>query len=288
MTFQVTGSEECKVYENVSDCPLLTDDDFLPCDCEWKDANGGKCKDYYQTLPRYLQRRWYEGSSSDADEFGDRFSTSFPSIDYSPDTTNWWNHTTLLPGSDKGASAGGHRTTYDRVRVVSALSVADFPIYNFYPGKGAAKVLGTFIGFEADGMLTGYAGCENQAKNAFFQSDSSNGAYIVNATLCPKGRFGYDSRCRDWYRGGLEEVGHVHFTAPYAFAASDVVAMSAAQSLIDPETGHHTAMTLMDFFPSAFIDAVHANNTSIGLGGSGFPVVITPRPNVSSAPGSAL
>jgi hypothetical protein len=283
MTFQASGAEECKFYEDQSTCPFMLNDSLYACPCEWNDPYGYACYEYNQTSPRYLQHRWYEVPSSDADEFGDRYSTSFPNIDYSPETTNWWNDTTKMPGSDRGASAGGYRTSYDRIRVVSALSVADFPLYNYFPGKGAAKVLGTYVGFEADGTLTGFSGCNSNAGVPFFQSTDDNGAYLVNNTLCPKGRFGYDCRCRGWYRGGVEEKGHAHFTAPYAFSTSDIVAMSAAQLLIDPETGHHAGMTLMDFIPEAFIRTINASNTAIGQGGSGFPVLITPRPDVSSA-----
>ena len=60
-----------------------------------------------------------------------------------------------------------------------------------------------------------------------------------------------------------------------------LVAGSATSSLEDPITGEFVGQALMDFLPDAFMRAINSNNTRIGHGTSGFPVVITPEADVS-------
>ena len=58
-----------------------------------------------------------------------------------------------MPGSDKRASASGYGSTYDRVRVLSALSTVHFPLYNYFPGVDEKVHLGAYVGLDADGMV---------------------------------------------------------------------------------------------------------------------------------------
>ena len=131
------------------------------------------------------------------------------------------------------------------------------------------------------GMFTGFSGCEHYGNLAHFESTVGNGAADVRGDLCPLGRFGFDARCRGWYADSKAKPGgHIHITAPYDFASSDVVGMSAAASLIDPSSNQYIGETLIDFSPGSFINALVVN-TAIGQGETGFPVVITSSPDVS-------
>ena len=133
-------------------------------------------------------------------------------------------------------------------------------------------------------MFSGFSGCEHYAGLAHWQSTEANGAAKVRGDLCPLGRYGFDARCRGWYAGGKgTQGGHFHITAPYEYASSDIVGMSAAASLIDPETKEFIGETLIDFSPGSFIDAVDPVNTAIGQGQTGFPVIITSEPDVGGA-----
>lgn len=303
-TFQTTGSEQCKDHTDIeATCPFALDDALTPCPCEWDDSWGYQCKVFNatylrtlqhrwydevpesnQTYLRALQHRWFEGLASDADENGNRFNTSYPLVDYFPNATNWWGQNiSELPGAYKGSEASSYETTYDRLRVLSALSVADFPLYNYYPGKDEERYLGTYIGLEADGMFTGFSGCETSEAFPFWVSSEENGGFEIRGDLCPLGKYGFDARCRSWYADSLKRNGHVLITPPYLFAATDIIGMSIGKSLIDPNTKEDVGVTLIDFSPSVFIDAVGSNRTSIGRSRAGFPVVITPQPDVSAA-----
>lgn len=154
VTFLFSGSGQCKFYTPGEEtiCPFIENDTLTPCSCEWDDPWGYGCTEFGDTIhPRYLQHRWFEGPASGAGAEGDREGTLYPTIDFAPPTTEWWpQNTSKLPGAYKGNNASGYETTYDRVRVVSAVSVADFPLYNYQPGIGEQRMLGTYVGFEAD------------------------------------------------------------------------------------------------------------------------------------------
>lgn len=98
-------------------------------------ASAGFCTDYNGTDTRHLQFRFYEGQNDDIDLVGTRMSSSYPSVGLYPNATNWWNGTLDMPNSTERFSARGHKTTYDRVRVTSAMAIADMPLYNYNPGK---------------------------------------------------------------------------------------------------------------------------------------------------------
>jgi len=136
----------CKDYEkgNPNDtCPFFLPPMLKACDCEWMDLAGEVCTNYNGSDTRHLQFRFFEGQSDDTDADGTRFTSSFPDVGLYPNATNWWNGTMELPGSYKGVDAAGHATTYDRVRVTSALAAVEFPLYNYNPGIGEEKNLGS-------------------------------------------------------------------------------------------------------------------------------------------------
>ena len=57
--------------------------------------------------------------------------------------------------------------------------------------------------------------------------------------------------------------------------------MSAGAGVIDVQTGANVGVSVVDFSPQSLVDAV-GSKTAIGQGPGGFPVIITPLPNVST------
>lgn len=166
-----TGAEECKVYPNDGSCPLMTNRFVSMCDCQWNDKWDVQCYDYKtgdhhhheaEMKPtRYYQHPFFEGLRQDVWPNGDRNSTTFPQVATSPQTTEWWSDIDSLPGANKGNLAKGYATTYDRVRMLSTLQVLQMPLYNYGALARAGRPLATYIGFESDGMFSGYAGCNH-------------------------------------------------------------------------------------------------------------------------------
>jgi hypothetical protein len=155
--------EECKVYPKNKACPFEMDESRSPCDCLWDDPWDWPCTNISENS-RYIQRMWYMNQNRDYDpETGQRNeSQSFPQYDYSPATTSWFTSVDEMPGSFKGGDVSGYATTYDRIRVMSALSTAVFPIYNHDTNKGvrqSQRILSAYVSFEADGSYLGYTGC---------------------------------------------------------------------------------------------------------------------------------
>jgi hypothetical protein len=231
----------------------------VSCACEFDDPRQGTCAAYPDTDSRLLQGRSYVSQARDFDPVTGRrdASTSFPQLNYSPETTSWWNNTSEMPGAYKGANASGYETTYDRVRVSSAMAIVDFPIYNYATRLGSTNEdLGTGIAFDADGLFTGYMGCSDaHAYGSRFVSSEENRAAEIAPELCPIGRFGFDPRCRDWYANGKNRslvLGEaVHVTAPYVFASYDevLVGVSATSPIANPSTGEYIGQALMDYSP---------------------------------------
>ena len=64
--------------------------------------------------------------------------------------------------------------------------------------KTNEKHIALYVGFEADGMLAGYTGCDNNlAGLSHWQSTEENGGEKNGGIeICPIGKFGYDARCR--------------------------------------------------------------------------------------------
>ncbi|CAB9515800.1 expressed unknown protein [Seminavis robusta] len=276
-TKTLTGADECKLYEKNGDplCPWLLNPENTACDCDWNDPGGKTCTIFNTTSSRHLQYRYYEGQSDDTDALGTRMVTSFPRVAMHPSSTNWWNETEKMPGAEKQENAFGHETTYDRVRVTSAMAVVDIPLYNYNPGIGETKNLGTYIGFEHDGMMTAYTGCHPSHIN-YGHWMAKKGT--PREELCPENKYGYDARCRGWFDTGKEKGG-VYVTPPYPFASSDIFAGSATFKLVDPITDEFVGQALMDFLPDSFMKALTPEHTPIGHGVTGFPIIITPEPD---------
>lgn len=282
-----SGVEECKTYPDDLSCPFFADKKRAACDCEWNDRNGGdwnsinygECQDFDEN-PRWLQRSLWSCQREDADNItGVRESSSFPRIDTSPRNTSWWDQVAELPGAEKQSNASGYQTTYDRVRVFSALSVVEFPIYN-YAGRATnrTKHLGTFIGFESDGMLAGFSGCDySSVFFAHFKSSEENGAARIRPDLCPLGKYGFDARCREWYADG-KNLGRTHITAPYVFAASNAIGASITAPIKDPIRNKYIGQALLDFKPDSLVKLL--SNTRVGPQGKGFVIVITPTSDI--------
>ena len=258
-------TEECKSYENLSACPFEMSDTRSPCPCEWNDPWERTCNKTRNSTflgdPRYLQKLWYLNQVRTANQ-------TYPNGSYDSKSTSWYTDPDEMPGSDKGSDADGHSTAYDRVRVASALSTIIFPVYNYgievRADGSAASAMSGYISFDTDGAYGGFSGCNYDAAGyAHFISSDANGAYNISE-YCPKGKFGYDPRCRGWYdntkRGGLESDDGVYITPPYRFATDDDVGNTAASPLIDPNSGEFVGNTLIDFKTSDIAKVVDKSN----------------------------
>ena len=188
------GTQECRDYTNTT-CPFVTDPVRAPCACEWEDLNAMQCLNYSEMDARLLQRLNFVGQARDANNItGDRNeSLSFKNgFDHRPNETLWWDNVDKVPGAEKGSNASGFNTTYDRIRVSSAMSIATFPIYNYDTDRNKPRQRVTeVIAFEADGLIVGFSGCNHQyALDAQFESTAANKASSIAPDLCPLGKFG--------------------------------------------------------------------------------------------------
>jgi hypothetical protein len=155
-----TGNNRYPIEEN-NLCDFLRDKYKAPCACDWNDARAETCSnDYNVSDTRYLQNGFFFLQKRDYDEAtGNRsIARSFGTgVDDSPQNTLWWDDVNELPGAEKGSNASGYETSYDRLRVSSAAAVVEAALYNYanLPQKLVQKeVISTFIGFEADGMVS--------------------------------------------------------------------------------------------------------------------------------------
>ena len=136
---------------------------------------------------------FFAAESSNSLPDGDRNISSFPSVATSPSTTDWWSDLTTLPGWEKGSTAAGHDSLYDRLRVSSAMPL--FPVlYNYDAEK--ENYLAQYVGFEADGLFIRTAGCDvgSAIASSGWKSSEGNGAAELRPDLCPVGKHGYDPR----------------------------------------------------------------------------------------------
>jgi hypothetical protein len=188
-----TGIEECKIYsDDYTKCPFVQENSL--CDCAWNDQLFETCENYPDGS-RHLQiSSFFNVESNDALPDGDRNVSSFPSLSYSPATTAWWDDATQVPGWEKGSSAAGYETLYDRLRVSSAMPL--YPVlYNYDIQK--ENYVGQYVSFEADGLLLGYMGCRYALESVDYsnwQSTESNGAASLRPELCAMGKHGFDPR----------------------------------------------------------------------------------------------
>ena len=274
-----TATERCKRFSDDFSCPFFQDKDQTPCDCEWNDIRGVECQNYRENS-RYFQRRFWASQRHNADVLtGDRSAVEFPFIDISPEKTSWWDNVTEVPGSESGENSSGYNTAYDRVRVLSAVAIVEFPIYNYAGGwSERAKYLGTHVGLAADGMVSGFSGCDfSFAQFAHFESTAANGAAAIRGDLCPLGKFGFDPRCRGWYADG-KALDRTHTTAPYLFADGKTIGISMTEPLYDTIAEAHIGQAVLHFDPDALLK--HLSGTRVGLQGKSAIFVITPSNDV--------
>ena len=199
LTAMDTFAESCKGYSN--SCPALVDSDASVCDCAWNDPWTSECQSGLGGgQSRTFQRISFEGLNQNAETNGDRVQTNYPNVATDPFTTSFWANVSSTPGGSGGAnndnqsssSANRYETTHDRLETLSALSVVQMPLYNYGSDDGAVtRTRGLHIGFEADGMIAGYAGCRHAyAYGSMFQSTQSNGAAENAPEHCPLGKYG--------------------------------------------------------------------------------------------------
>ena len=127
------GTEECKVAPSVDECEWISG---RVCDCAWNDfiARGKEnaCTNYRPAESRALQLLHFGGQRTSTWPDGTRNFTKFPDVAFSPNTTAWWDNITVLPRqASEEFNNTKYGTTYDRVRIVSALSTVFIPLYNY-------------------------------------------------------------------------------------------------------------------------------------------------------------
>jgi hypothetical protein len=177
----ISGIEECKAFS----------DDFTKCPYVQESPT---CEDFTDGSRRSQSLYFFNVESNDALPDGDRNVSSFPLLSNSPESTAWWDNATQVPGWEKGASAGGYDTLYDRLRVSSAMPL--YPVLYNYDVKSETYIA-QYVTFEADGLFMGYVGCDTATSTvplSDWQSTEQNGAAKLRPELCPVGKYGYDPR----------------------------------------------------------------------------------------------
>lgn len=255
--------EECKsfVKKENGTCPFFLDETRSPCDCAWNDPWRRQCTNLASS--RRLQRAWFMCQARDFDPItGSRTEAiGYPRFDSLPEDTCWWDNVTDMPGAFAGSNASGYETTYDRLRVISALSSVSLPLYNYVNNDRHQTFhtsMSSYVAFEADGGYWGFAGCNYDfASYSGFKSSAANMAFAVNQDLCPVGKYGYDPRCRQWYDDtkvkAINGGPGIHVTAPYTFATVKDVGSSAVSPLVDKRNGAFVGTALIDFPTSAIL-----------------------------------
>jgi len=157
------GAEDCKFAPSEEECDWVTKGK-RHCDCSWNDFTvrglEGACSTLSPSEARRTQTLFFESQSTSTDIYGNRNSTNFPNVALYPNTTAWWDNVTVLPGrEEREMNTTGYDTTYERVRVVSALSTVFIPLYNY--DKSNDKPIAMYVGFDNDGSLSGYTGCSS-------------------------------------------------------------------------------------------------------------------------------
>jgi HAMP domain-containing protein len=189
----LAGVENCKIDpSDIAECPFVQGNDA--CDCDWNIKGLSlSCQRYpNETASRYLQKQIMVGQSTGNPQDGSRNVTLFPNASFSPETTHWFENQTVVPGFERGFFASGYNTTFDRMRQTSAVPIVE-ALFNY--DKEKRTLLRTWTGFEADGMVMGYSGCDvSWAALSSWSSNDENGAYKFRPELCPLGKYGYDPR----------------------------------------------------------------------------------------------
>jgi len=249
-----SSSESCK-GSRTGECQFSSS-----CSCDWEygwNVTGGYCDIGGSTIDsRYLQQQWFEVQKTDSDPVtgSRRSSPSFPSSLNSPESTEWWENVSSLPGSEVGsANVYGYETLFDRVVMASASSVINFPIYNYPSGVRKRRMsFGGYLAFADDGLLLGWSGCDDwHSSVSNFVSTNENGASLIDDDLCANGKYGYDPRCRSWYVQGrktyLENDVPAHITPPYRDGLSDQIWQTITSPIANPKTGEYVGQVALDF-----------------------------------------
>ena len=123
-----------------------------------------------------------------------------------------------------------------------------------------------------------YSGCQCPFYLAHFQSDDTNKASEVDSNHCPLGKFGYDTRCRDWYTTGrkfyLESNRPTHVTQPFITAEGDYATVATA-AIGNPATGDYVGQTLLNFSPKELLVLLSEANDQLGF-------IVTPFDGIDS------
>jgi hypothetical protein len=261
-------TEACKVGLNDSRCLTAKKLYKSPCPCavrSWAE-DSDTCIDSLGFTARQQQRRFYAGQARDADLVTGRRTEALSfkegKYDFSPESTLWWNDTSTMPGSIRGRNASGFATTYDRVRVMSAVAAVEIPIYNHAIRLGRPSLDGTtFVAFDPDGLMTGFSGCEYfEATVPFFNSTDDNKAASIAPDLCPEGKFGLDPRCFKWY-SRAKKLYHEGNTTSYVAprfrddlsTSSDSSVLLLSQPLVNPSTGDFAGQVAMHISVEALL-----------------------------------
>ncbi|OEU06276.1 hypothetical protein FRACYDRAFT_266147 [Fragilariopsis cylindrus CCMP1102] len=275
-----SAMDECKTFSSdFSQCNLAKTE--YVCDCRWQERGyEDTCTNFTESI-RHREVNYWMAEVSETGT-GDRNSTDFPNSSISPETTNWWKDPMSVPGFQKGSSASGYNTTYDRLRVMSAVPIFQ-TLQNYRSGASPQATLKVAIAFEADGMFFLYAGCDSVGLLTLskWRSTVENKAAELRPKLCPVGKYGYDPRCRGWYEDGKNlaisnGADALLVTAPYEFAEDthNIYGQTATNAIMDPITREYIGQTMVDF-NSEYINKVLIDETTIL--GDGFPVLITPN-----------
>jgi hypothetical protein len=103
-----------------------------------------------------------------------------------------------------------------------------------------------------------------------------NLAFEIGGDLCPRGIYGYDPRCDDWFAIGknmtVQPDVALYVAPPKIHFGSQIVASTAASPLIDPENQNFVGLTLMQFSNQALSSALETSDVD-------FSFVITPTSN---------
>ena len=204
---------------------------------------------------------------------GTRWGTAYPDTSTSPETTKWWK-TEDIPIRSNSSSSSLYASSFDRARISASTSPVLAAIENYRVSRPHA--VEAFMAFNDDGMFLGSPSCiaHRHPYRAGFESTETNAA--INSELCPKGRFGYDPRCREWYDAAkkkfLDSGAALFVTAPYLYSDGSTIGQSAISHLIDPQSGHFLGETLLDFSTDPILEALTDTSTPLQ---DGFPLLIT-------------
>ena len=249
-TTMATGAEKCKVFAPEQTCPNVPPP---TCSCGWNDPFETSCESIDSFKSRQSQTQYFEGLREDVDPItGNRNSTSYPQYGSLPGETLFWDGINSLPGSDSQYETKGVDDSFARLRAASALSVVQFPLYNYVQGHNLPRAWSTAISFEADGMVAGYSGCSDDHIYAGHEQITDDNEAWTISDLCPEGKYGLDSRCLAPYaeaKKASEDAGSVHpvhFHIP-TDTTETKERPKAIMPVVNPMNGNIVAQTQIEF-----------------------------------------